>query len=167
MKTQLLLSIMLAACASSAPLQPAQPPMTEMRSTPAELTAAPTDSNQIGSSKLAGVHTKVLYGDPTKPGYYAILLYVPANTTIQAHSHRDSRVATVVSGTWRFGYGTQFDEAKLEVLPPGSVYTEPGTAAQPHFAQTRDEAVIVELSGYGPTDTHYVKAADDPAVAAR
>lgn len=31
--------------------------------------------------------------------------YVPANTTIPAHSHRDDRMATVVSGTWQFGYG--------------------------------------------------------------
>lgn len=158
MKTTLLFTL-LVACAST----PAQQPMSQMRTTPTELATAPADTNQIGSSKLAGVHTKVLYGDPTKAGYYAILLYVPANTTIQAHSHRDNRVATVVSGTWRFGYGDAFDETKLMVLPPGSVYTEPGTAAQPHFAQTRDEAVIVELSGYGPTDTHYVKPSDDPS----
>ncbi|MFT3694345.1 MAG: cupin domain-containing protein [Kofleriaceae bacterium] len=156
---KIILLTLLVACGSA----PTQPQMSQMRSKPAELVDAPTDTNQIGSSKLAGVHTKVLYGDPTKAGYYAILLYVPANTTIQAHSHRDNRVATVVSGTWRFGYGDKFDETKLEVLPPGSVYTEPGTAAQPHFAQTREEAVIVELSGFGPTDTHYVNAADDPS----
>ena len=153
---------LLAGCASSqVPAQPQapQPPMAQMRQTPAELTAAPTDTNQIGSSKLAGVHTKVLYGDPTKAGYYAILLYVPANTTIQAHMHRDNRVATVVAGTWRFGYGDKFDEGALEVLPPGSVYTEPSSA---HFAQTRDENVIVELTGFGPTDTHYINPSDDP-----
>lgn len=137
-------------------------PMPEQRMTPAELAAPPADKNQIGSSGLAGVHTKVLYGDPSKPGLYAILLYVPPNTTIQAHTHRDDRMATVVSGTWRFGYGSKFDAAKLAVLPPGSVYTEPGTKGHPHFAQTQSDSVIVHIVGYGPTDTIYVDPANEP-----
>jgi hypothetical protein len=32
-----------------------------------------------------------------------------------------------------------------------------------HFARTDADAVIVQISGYGPTDTHYFEAADDPA----
>ena len=39
--------------------------------------------SQIGSSKLPGVHTTVLYGDPTRPGFFAFLLSVPARTTIE------------------------------------------------------------------------------------
>jgi uncharacterized RmlC-like cupin family protein len=61
-----------------------------------------------------GVQTKVLVGDPAKAGFYSILLFVPANTTIQAHSHRDDRMATVVSGNWQFGYGSKFDEEALK-----------------------------------------------------
>lgn len=137
--------------------------MAELRMTPAQLADPPADKNQIGSSGLSGVHTKVLYGDPSKPGLYAILLYVPANTTIQAHSHRDDRMATVVSGTWRFGYGSKHDASKLQVLPPGSVYTEPGSKTHPHFAQTQSEPVIVHIVGYGPTDTVYVDPANEPA----
>jgi len=137
--------------------------MPELRLTPASLVEPPADKNQIGSSGLAGVHTKVLYGDPSKPGLYAILLYVPANTTIQAHSHRDDRMATVVAGTWRFGYGSKFDAAKLQVLPPGSVYSEPGSKAHPHFAQTQSEPGILHIVGYGPTDTVYVDPAHEPA----
>jgi uncharacterized RmlC-like cupin family protein len=57
---------------------------------------------------------------------------LPANTTIQAHSHRDDRMATVVSGTWYFGYGDRFDAKSLKKLPGGSVYSEPG--AHNHFA---------------------------------
>src|SRR6266478_2473446 len=83
--------------------------LPQMRITPAEIKSRPTDNNQIGSSGLAGVHTKVLFGDPSKAGFYSILLFVPAHTTIQGHSHRDDRMATVVSGTWYFGYGDRFD----------------------------------------------------------
>ena len=69
----------------------------------------------------------MLFGDPSKVGFYTILLFIPAHTTIQAHSHRDDRMAAVVSGNWHFGYGTAFDEKSLKTLPaPGSVYSEPG-----------------------------------------
>jgi hypothetical protein len=131
-----------------------------MRMTPAEVLEGGVGDSQIGSSKLAGVHTKVLFGEPAKAGFYSILLFVPAHTTIQAHSHRDDRMATVVSGEWQFGYGTKFDQKSLKVLPAGSVYSEPGRTN--HFARTGDDPVIVQISGNGPTDTRYFNPADDP-----
>jgi quercetin dioxygenase-like cupin family protein len=134
--------------------------LPEMRMTPPEIETAALDSNQIGSSGLPGVHTKVVFGDPSKAGFYTILLFVPAHTTIQAHSHRDDRVATVVSGEWHFGYGNHFDATSLKSLPAGSVYSEPG--GDNHFAQTDTDSVIVEISGYGPTDTRYFEAKNDP-----
>ena len=141
--------------------------MPELRHTADQLATVPADDNQIGSSGLPGVHTRVVLGDPSQPGLYAILLFVPPNTSIAAHSHRDDRIATVLSGTWRFGYGDVFDPAVLAVLPPGSVYSEPGTTARNHFAQTRAESVVVLITGYGPTDTVYVDPADDPSRASR
>src|ERR1700685_2805907 len=120
--------------------------LPQMRLTPAEIKGSPTDNNQIGSSGLAGVHTKVLFGDPTKAGFYSILLFVPAHVTIQAHTHRDNRMATVVSGEWHFAYGDHFDAKKLKTLPPGSVYSEP--VGVEHFAQTAETAVVVQISGY-------------------
>jgi quercetin dioxygenase-like cupin family protein len=140
---------------------PASTPLSEMRLTPAEVRASAFGGSQVGSSLLAGVKTKVLSGDPSKPGFYSIVLFVPAHTTIPAHSHRDDRMATVVSGTWQFGYGNRFDASALKSLPPGSVYSEP--AHSNHFARTGEEEVLVALSGYGPTDTVYVNPSDDPA----
>ena len=137
----------------------------EMRMTPTEIRVSALDSNQIGSSGLPGVHTKVVSGDPSRSGSYTILLFVPAHITIQAHSHRDDRMATVVSGQWRLGYGNHFDEKALKILPPGRVYSEPG--GDNHFARTDADAVIVAISGYGPTDTHYVNPADDPKAPAK
>lgn len=135
--------------------------LPQMRLTPAEIQASAFDNSQIGSSGLPGVHTKVLFGDPAKAGFYAILLFVPAHTTIQAHSHRDDRMATVVSGEWHFGYGDHFDAKLLKTLPVGSVYSEPGGGD--HFARTDANTVIVEISGYGPTDTRYFEVANDPS----
>jgi pimeloyl-ACP methyl ester carboxylesterase/quercetin dioxygenase-like cupin family protein len=108
--------------------------MPRMRLTPAEATASATGSNQIGSSRLPGVTTTVLVGDPSKSGFYSILLSVPAHTTIDGHSHRDDRMAVVVSGTWRFGYGDRFVEGELKGLPSGGVYSEP--AGVNHFARS-------------------------------
>ena len=112
-----------------------------------------------GTSGVAGIQTVVLKGDPTKPGLYVLALRAPANMTIQAHSHKDDRVATVLKGTWYFGYGEKFDEKALKALPPGSSYTEPPSTA--HFARTREE-VVIEIVGYGPSSTTYVNPADDP-----
>ena len=152
-------ALAIAAVASSA----TTPPIPEIRLTPAEVLSGDKGDSQIGSSKLAGVHTKVLSGNPTSAGFYSILLFVPAQTTIQAHSHRDDRMATVVSGKWQFGYGTHFDESALKTLPPGSVYSEPGGLN--HFARTTDSSVVVLICGFGPTDTRYYNPADDPDLA--
>ncbi len=140
--------------------QPAASALSPMRLTPDEVRANQTGSEQIGSSFLAGVSTKVLFGDPSKAGLYTIVLSVPAHTSIPAHSHRDDRMATVVSGTWQFGYGDRFDERALKSLPPGGVYSEPGGAN--HFARTGGEPVLVQISGVGPTDTRYVDPGDAP-----
>ena len=113
-----------------------------------------------GTSGVSGIETVVLKGDPTKPGLYVLALRAAPNMTIQAHSHKDDRVATVLKGTWYFGYGKAFDEKALKMLPAGSMYTEP--ANTPHFARTREQ-VVIEIVGYGPSSTSYVNPADDPA----
>ena len=113
-----------------------------------------------GSSGVSGIQTVVLKGDPNEAGVYTIMLRVPAHTQIAAHSHRDDRVATVVSGTWHLGYGDKFDESKLKALPPGSFYTEP--PGQNHSAETGDEPVVVQITGFGPSSTEYVDPAQDP-----
>src|SRR5256885_1160757 len=132
----------------------------EKRLTPAEYEFPQQGNPGSGSSGVGGIETVVLKGDPDKAGVYTIMLRVPAHTQIAAHSHRDDRVATVISGTWHIGYGEKFDEAKLKALPPGSFYTEPPGEA--HFAETSDEAVAVQITGYGPSSTEYVDPTQDP-----
>ena len=112
-----------------------------------------------GTSGAGGIETVVLKGDPTKSGLYTLMLRVAPNVRIQAHSHKDDRVATVVKGTWYFGYGEKFNEGSLKPLGPGSFYTEPPGVA--HFALTKEE-VILQISGTGPSSTTYVDLANDP-----
>jgi quercetin dioxygenase-like cupin family protein len=133
----------------------------EQRITPSEVKWPAPAAGGAGTSGVSGTQTVILKGDPTKPGLYTMLLRVGPNTRIDAHSHPDDRVATVISGTWYFGYGKQFDEKALEALPPGSFYTEPPGAS--HFAMTRGETVTIQISGTGPSGTTYVDPNRDPA----
>ena len=132
----------------------------EQRVTPSEVKWPAPEAGSVGTSGNAGTQTVVLKGDPTKPGLYSMLLRVGPNTRIEAHAHPDDRVATVISGTWYFGYGAKFDEQALKMLPPGSFYTEPPNTN--HFAMTRGEGVTIQITGTGPSGTTYADPANDP-----
>jgi hypothetical protein len=160
MRSVLILMVALVAAVACKSREETNPAMPEIRLTPLEALGARAASSQPDRSGLEGVRTTILFGDPSKPGMYSILLYVPAHTTIPAHSHRDNRMATVIIGTWRIGYGNVFDAAGLKELPPGSIYSEPG--AHSHFAQTRNEPVLLHIVGYGPTNTIYVNQRGEP-----
>ena len=59
-------------------------------------------------------------GSDTETSGYArtLLLTVPVHTTIQPHRDPDDRVATVISGTWKFSYSPLFGKKALKALPP-------------------------------------------------
>ena len=133
----------------------------QQRVTPGEVAWPTGRSSLVGTSAVAGIQTVTLKGDPTKAGLYTLLLRVGPNTRIEAHAHPDDRVATVISGTWYFGYGREFDEKGLKALPPGSFYTEP--PGVDHFAMTKTEGVVIQISGTGPSGTTYVDPRNDPA----
>jgi uncharacterized RmlC-like cupin family protein len=132
----------------------------KLRMTPSEVRWPSGGSSLVGTSGASGIQTVMLKGNPSKAGLYTMLLRVGPNTKIQAHSHPDDRVATVISGEWYFGYGKQFDESALKRLPPGSIYTEP--PGIDHFAMTKSD-VVIQITGTGPSGTTYVDPANDPA----
>lgn len=135
--------------------------LPQTRLTSPEVDALGRNRGGVGTSGLDGVQTTVLSGDPTAPGPYAFEIRVPPHTRIAAHTHRDNRLALVVSGEWHFGYGDVTNEATTKTLAPGSFYTEP--AGKSHFAFTKDAPAVVYITGEGPTDTEYLKPADDPS----
>lgn len=135
-------------------------PLAEIRLTPFEVDGLQAREAGAGTSGVAGIRTTVLVGDPAQPGPYTVRLSVPPNTRIQAHTHRDNRTAVVVAGTWYFGYGRIANASAERALLPGSFYTEPAGVA--HFAETKDAAVLVYISGFGPSDTEYVSQSGAP-----
>jgi quercetin dioxygenase-like cupin family protein len=109
------------------------------------------------SPRVAGLETADMVGDSSKLGAYTYRVKFPANFSMQAHSHPEDRSYTIVSGTWYIGWGKKYDTGALTALPPGSFYTEPANV--PHFVATRDEPVVVQISGTGPTAVKYVEPA--------
>jgi len=160
MKRLIPLGVAMGIAAAAASAQTGAARLPNYSRTLAELTAA-TPTGGAGGSGNARVKVVTILGDPSKAGPYAQLLEVEPHAQIAAHHHAGERIGTVLKGTWRFGYGASFSAAALKILPPGSVYTEPSNAG--HFAMTGDEAVIVLITGTGPTDTVYENPADDPA----
>src|SRR5215813_392683 len=154
MQLKVILSLILLALFLGFAVIEAQEKFSGERLTPSEIEALTPVGAGAGTSGVTGIRTRVLKGDPNQAGLYTIQLTVPANTKIEAHTHRDDRVATVISGTWSIGYGTRFDEKNLKALTTGSFYTEPPNVA--HFARTGNQPVAVQITGYGPTDTKYV-----------
>jgi quercetin dioxygenase-like cupin family protein len=138
---------------------PQEAAMAEIRIAPNEFEWPAGAGPGVGTSLMREVETMVLKGDPSKPGLYTILLRIAPNTRIHPHSHQDDRIATVVSGTWYFAYGDEFDESVLKELPPGSFYTEPPGVN--HFGLTREE-VLIQMTGIGPSSTAYVNPEHDP-----
>jgi uncharacterized RmlC-like cupin family protein len=132
----------------------------QLRLTPGDIEAMVKHGAGAGTSGVAGIRTTTLMGDPTRSGPYTIEIRVPANTRIQAHTHRDARSAVVISGVWYFGYGSAAGDALVKQLQPGSFYTEP--ADVPHFALTRDQPAVVYITGVGPTDTVFTAQSTTP-----
>jgi quercetin dioxygenase-like cupin family protein len=95
------------------------------------------------------IQTALVLGDPSKPGIYVQRLRFAKGARIMPHMHPDERVAVVLSGSMYFAYGEAFDEAAMTHMVAGSTWTEPPKT--PHFAFAKDEDVIIQVTGIGPS----------------
>src|SRR5438445_2987689 len=69
---------------------------------------------------------------------------------VMPHWHPDTvRTVLVMSGTFYFAVGEQWDESKLKAYPAGTLYSEP--ARSPHYAWAKDGEVILQVTAIGPT----------------
>jgi hypothetical protein len=107
-----------------------------------------------------GLSIAVLEGDPRKEGFYIIRARFSPGTFSAPHFHPNDRHVTVISGTWWTGTGTTWDKEGSVPLAPGSYMKHPGGA--PHYDGSRDEEVVVQITGMGPAPLVYVNAAGDP-----
>ena len=104
---------------------------------------------------VSGAKTAVLFGDPSKPGLYVMLIkWLPGNFS-RPHYHPNDRFFMVVKGTWWVGTGRKFDPEKTVPMRAGTFVTH--YAKQVHWDGAKDEEAIIFLSGEGPATTTRVE----------
>ena len=105
-----------------------------------------------------GLQMTILYGDPTKSGFYAIRLKMPDGYKIPPHWHSQDEQLTILAGTFILHMG---DTMKSEAHPldVGGYHYHP--KKMHHAAEVKGET-IVQVEGMGPFDIHYLNAADNP-----
>ena len=100
---------------------------------------------------LPGVTFTVVDGDPSKPGIYTIRAKFAPRTMSQPHWHPEARYVTVIKGTWWTGAGAKFDPENTVPVKAGGFSVH--TAKEIHYDGAKDEEVIVQISGIGPSGT--------------
>jgi hypothetical protein len=92
--------------------------------------------------------TAILYGDPTKPGPYAVLIKWKAGNMSRPHYHERDRFFVVVSGTWWVGTGPKFDPASTKPMVAGSYVVHYANGI--HYDGAKEADTIIALHGVGP-----------------
>ena len=106
-----------------------------------------------------GAAAAVLFGDPSKGGYFVLRLKFPAGYSVSPHTHPVDEVVTVISGTFYEGMGGRADSRKAQPWPAGSFFARPPGMA--HYVFVEEETVI-QISTVGPWGLTYVNPKDDP-----
>jgi quercetin dioxygenase-like cupin family protein len=106
-----------------------------------------------------GAEAAVLFGDPSKEGYFVLRLKFPAGYSVAPHTHPVDEVVTVISGTFHEGMGETFDRRNAQAWPAGSFFARPPGMA--HYVFMEEETVI-QISTNGPWGLTYVNPKDDP-----
>jgi len=121
-------------------------------------TFVPPDLAWEDNPDVSGVQNAVGVGDPTQPELYTSFGKIEDGVKFPAHTHPDARITTVLSGIMHYGIGERFDRTRFEPYPAGSViYTPPGT---PHIMWAKSGEIVVQETGYGPTDIEFASDAE-------
>jgi quercetin dioxygenase-like cupin family protein len=104
---------------------------------------------------VAGIQYILVEGDLGRPGPYVIRIKFSPGVMSMPHFHPEDRLATVLKGTWYAGKGEVFDPDNTVPLPAGSFMKHP--AGEAHFDGAKDEEVILQLIGVGPSGTTFLK----------
>lgn len=104
-----------------------------------------------------GAQMTVLMGDPTKAGPFTIRMKAPDGYKIPPHYHSQDETLTIIGGTLNLMMGDHMTNP--HTLDVGAFHFLPGKMH--HGAETKGET-IVQISGTGPFDIHYINPADNP-----
>lgn len=94
-------------------------------------------------------------GTEKQEGTYALRVKLAKGGKIPAHTHPDTRYSTVMSGTLYVGFGDKEDESKFVAIQSGGLYVAPANV--PHYLWAKDDDVVYQEGGVGPTATTFIK----------
>ena len=106
-----------------------------------------------------GMRQAPLFGDPSKPGIYGVLIEWQPGHYSHPHFHTTDRYAYVITGTWWVSASTTWDPAKAYPVPAGSYVRD--LANQVHWDGAKDGPCLLMLVGEGPMTTSPVPEAKD------
>ena len=116
----------------------------------------PGDLKWVDNPAYPGLKTAVLYGDPAKPGPYAVRnKFSPGNMT-RPHFPPNDRYILVLSGTWWVGTGEKYDPDSTTPMPAGSFVVHFGNKV--HYDGAKNEDCEVLIYGEGPATSTRVGA---------
>lgn len=111
-------------------------------------------------SMAEGAEISILEGDLSSGDPFTIRLRLPADYKVAPHIHPAYERVTVLSGTFHFAHGREFQRDEAKALPTGSLaIMAPG---EPMFGYTGDVGTIIQLHGNGPWGIEYLNPKDDP-----
>jgi uncharacterized RmlC-like cupin family protein len=90
----------------------------------------------------------ILYGDPSKPGLYILLMKLPANWSESPHYHPQTENVSLISGTAYLGIGRTFNKKAMVKLKAGTFVSIPAKA--PHYAMTGALPAVIQVMAIGP-----------------
>jgi hypothetical protein len=108
----------------------------------------PKDFKWKESADYPGLKTAILYGDPSKPGPYAVANEFQPGRMTRPHFHPNDRYIVVVSGTWWVGTGEKYDPDSTTPMPAGTFTVHYG--GKVHYDGAKNEPCVVIISGIGP-----------------
>ena len=112
---------------------------------------SPEEIRWVRDTDGSGVERATMDGDSSKPGLYVIRVKFPPGTMSLNHFHPEDRHVVVIKGTWYTGTGDDFLPEKTVPLKPGAYMKHPANLH--HFDGAKDEEVILQIVGIGPTGT--------------
>jgi quercetin dioxygenase-like cupin family protein len=108
-----------------------------------------------------GAANAVISGDPKVPGQpYVVRNRFSPGTFSPPHFHPETRYIVVLKGTWWVGSGPVQDKSKSTPVPAGSFVVH--HANQIHWDGAKDEEVIVQIMGIGPSANIRVDESGQP-----
>jgi quercetin dioxygenase-like cupin family protein len=127
-------------CVTTASSQTRNIPLSDFKAVTTDDIKPTGTSNQV-----------VLFGDPNKPGIYAVQITFKAGTGSRPHYHDQDRFVTVIKGTWYVALGPDsdvYDPSKMTAMKAGSFVYHP--AFGHHYDGAHEEDATVRIIGMGP-----------------